>query len=61
VAVELTVTNPLPAPRSPRSGGGHGLIGMRERATLLGGNFDAERTNGAFRVRARIPYEGQRA
>jgi signal transduction histidine kinase len=34
---------------------------MRERATLLGGNFDAERTNGAFRVRARIPYEGQRA
>jgi signal transduction histidine kinase len=61
VAVELTVTNPLPAHRSPRSGGGHGLIGMRERATLLGGNFDAERTNGAFRVRARIPYEGQRA
>jgi DNA-binding NarL/FixJ family response regulator len=36
-AVDLTVTNPMPEQRSPRSGGGHGLIGMRERATLLGG------------------------
>jgi len=59
-AVELTVTNPVPARGSPRLGGGHGLIGMRERATLLGGNLDAERANGAFRVRARIPYQGQR-
>lgn len=60
-AVELSVTNPVPARGSPRSGGGHGLIGMRERATLLGGNLDAERANGAFRVRARIPYRGHRA
>jgi signal transduction histidine kinase len=58
--VELTVTNPvLPAER-PQSGGGHGLIGMRERATLLGGTLDAGRVNGAFRVRARIPYGGHR-
>jgi signal transduction histidine kinase len=60
-AVELSVTNPVPAHGSPRSGGGHGLIGMRERATLLGGSLDAERANGAFRVRARIPYGGHRA
>jgi signal transduction histidine kinase len=60
-AVELTVTNPVPAHSSPRSGGGHGLIGMRERATLLGGSFDAERANGTFRVRARIPYGGHPA
>jgi signal transduction histidine kinase len=60
-AVELSVTNPVPARGSPRSGGGHGLIGMRERATLLGGSLDAERANGAFRVRARIPYRGHRA
>jgi signal transduction histidine kinase len=60
-AVELTVINPVPTHRSPRSGGGHGLIGMRERATLLGGSLDAERANGAFRVRARIPYGGHRA
>jgi signal transduction histidine kinase len=34
---------------------------MRERATLLGGDLDAERVNGVFRVRARIPYRGHRA
>jgi len=60
-AVELSVTNPVPARGSPRSGGGHGLIGMRERAALLGGDLDAERANGVFRVRARIPYRGHRA
>jgi signal transduction histidine kinase len=50
----------MPTRRSPPSGGGHGLIGMRERATLLGGDLDAEAANGAFRLRARIPYGGQR-
>jgi signal transduction histidine kinase len=60
-ALQLGVTNPVPARGSPRSGGGHGLIGMRERATLLSGSLDAERANGAFRVRARIPYGGHRA
>jgi signal transduction histidine kinase len=60
-AVELTVTNPVPPDRSSRSGGGHGLAGMRERATLLGGSLDAGRGNGGFRVRARIPLGGQRA
>jgi signal transduction histidine kinase len=59
-ALELKVTNPVPASGSPRPGGGHGLVGMRERAALLGGNLDAGRANGAFRVRARIPYGGQR-
>jgi signal transduction histidine kinase len=60
-AVELTVTNPVLAEGGPRSGGGHGLIGMRERATLLGGGLEAERANGTFRVHARIPYGGHRA
>jgi signal transduction histidine kinase len=60
-AVEVTVTNPVPARGAPRTGGGHGLIGMRERATLLGGCLDAERADGAFRVRARIPYGGHAA
>jgi signal transduction histidine kinase len=51
------VTNPVLVDGTPpRSGGGHGLIGMHERATLLGGGLDTERTNGMFRVRARIPY-----
>jgi signal transduction histidine kinase len=60
-AVELRIMNPLPADRSPRSGGGHGLVGMRERATLLGGRLDADGVNGTFRVRAQIPYGGHRA
>jgi signal transduction histidine kinase len=59
-SVELRVTNPVPPGGWPRSGGGHGLIGMRERATLLGGELAAERANGTFRLRARIPYGGRR-
>jgi signal transduction histidine kinase len=59
-ALELTVTNPVAAGGGSRSGGGHGLLGMRERATLLGGSLDAGRADGAFRLRARIPYQGQR-
>ncbi len=53
--VELEVTNPVGLRRSSREGG-HGLAGMRERATRLGGSLEYERANGAFRVRARIPY-----
>jgi signal transduction histidine kinase len=59
--VELTVTNPVPADGPPSSGGGHGLIGMRERATLLGGSLHSERSNGVFRISARIPFGGHRA
>ncbi len=37
-------------------GAGHGIIGMRERVTLLGGEFSAGPLPGyGFRVRARIP------
>lgn len=57
-AVELTVTNPTCARTPPSSGRGHGLIGMRERATLLGGSLSVERSNEAFRVQARIPLGG---
>jgi signal transduction histidine kinase len=60
-SVELTVTNPVTARGAPPSAGGHGLVGMRERATLLGGKLDAERANGTFRIRARIPYGGSEA
>ncbi|MDQ4131432.1 MAG: histidine kinase, partial [Actinomycetota bacterium] len=56
--VELIVTNPLPARTSRHPGRGHGLIGMRERAVLLGGSLDAGRSDGTFRVCARIPYRG---
>jgi signal transduction histidine kinase len=55
-ALQVTIANPVPDGCSARTSGGHGVIGMRERATLLGGSLDADRTNGTFRVRARLPY-----
>jgi len=57
-ALELTISNAAPSGTVPRANGGHGLIGMRERASLLGGSLDAERANGVFRIRARLPYRG---
>jgi signal transduction histidine kinase len=55
-ALELTITNAAGGESAPRVNGGHGLTGMRERATLLGGSLEAARVNGTFRVRARLPY-----
>jgi signal transduction histidine kinase len=60
-ALRLTITNPVPDAGAGRTSGGHGLIGMRERATLLGGSLDAERSGGTFRLRAHLPYGGQLA
>jgi signal transduction histidine kinase len=59
-ALELAISNPASGERTSRANGGHGLIGMRERATLLGGSLEIERADGAFRVRARLPYGGPR-
>ena len=40
----------------PAAGTGYGITGMRERATLLGGDFSAgPRPGGGFRVAARLP------
>jgi signal transduction histidine kinase len=58
-AVEVTVTNPVSARGAPRSRDGHGLIGMRERAILVGGDLDAAGVNGTFRIHARVPYRGR--
>jgi signal transduction histidine kinase len=57
-ALEITVTNVTRNARSAR-GGGHGLAGMRERASLVGGILDAGPSNGVYRLRARLPYEGR--
>ncbi|WP_051045959.1 sensor histidine kinase [Nocardiopsis alkaliphila] len=42
------------------TGGGRGLIGLRERVEVLGGDFSAgERTDGGFAVEARVPVGGR--
>ncbi|MCC9742703.1 sensor histidine kinase [Streptomyces sp. MNU89] len=41
---------------------GHGILGMRERALLLGGSLDAgPRPGGGFRLTARLPTGGEPA
>jgi signal transduction histidine kinase len=61
-ALELTVANPIRTNGTARqSGGGHGLIGMRERAVLLGGSLDTTARNGQFRLHARLPFASGRA
>ncbi|MFI8004502.1 sensor histidine kinase [Streptomyces sp. NPDC086010] len=45
-----------PGPAASSDGGGHGLIGMRERVTALGGTLTAgPRYGGGFRVHAILP------
>jgi signal transduction histidine kinase len=44
------------------TGSGHGIIGMRERALLLGGSLDAgPRPGGGFRVAAHLPVRDEPA
>ena len=41
-------------------GGGHGLVGMRERVRIFGGELHTgRRAGGGFEVRARIPLDGR--
>jgi signal transduction histidine kinase len=54
--LEIAVTNPAAPDSLARDGGGHGIVGMRERAQLLGGTLETAAENGSFRVRARLPY-----
>jgi len=45
---------------SPVAGGGRGIIGMRERVAVLGGDIDVGPVDGGgFRVRARLPVPRQ--
>lgn len=58
VRIEITNTGAGRSPDAPgREGGGHGLIGMRERAVMLGGELEAARTPTGFRVAARLPVQ----
>ncbi|WP_018214623.1 sensor histidine kinase [Salinispora vitiensis] len=53
---------PVPPPGSAPAGtgGGHGLLGMRERVAMLHGSLQAAETDdGGFEVRATLPLESQ--
>jgi signal transduction histidine kinase len=66
-AVEVEVVDDGPADghdaadrvSSAQPSTGHGLVGMRERVTLVRGELEAgPRPEGGFRVWARLPFEG---
>jgi signal transduction histidine kinase len=59
MALQITVTNPVRADLRSAASRGHGVIGMHERAALLGGQLAAGRAGDTFRVGARIPYAGR--
>jgi signal transduction histidine kinase len=45
-------------PGEPRLGGGHGLIGIRERASVFGGeSWCGPMADGGFQVSARLPFD----
>ncbi|WP_079141690.1 sensor histidine kinase [Streptomyces sp. LUP30] len=56
----LEIANSRPRhPVRPSPGAGHGLLGMRERATMLGGHVSAYPTlHGGFAVSAFLPRDG---
>ncbi|MGW3172532.1 sensor histidine kinase [Streptomyces sp. NPDC001153] len=58
--IYLSVVNSRPSrPVPPSPGSGHGLLGMRERAAMLGGRVEAKPTrHGGFLVTAFLPREG---
>ena len=57
--VTLSVVNPIPPGHAERplagTGGGLGLVGLRERAALAGGTFEAGPDAGNWQVTLRIP------
>ena len=58
--LELIITDDGSAPPNGNPSG-HGLVGMRERAALYGGDFEAgPRAAGGFRVAARMPLQPTR-
>jgi signal transduction histidine kinase len=55
-SLELEIVDNGNGSAAPVTGGGHGLVGMRERVALYGGRFDASRrADGGFAVHVLLP------
>jgi signal transduction histidine kinase len=60
VALVAETSGPVVAgPTSERDRPRYGLMGMKERATALGGEFDAGPTGDGWRVRCELPVESR--
>lgn len=57
-AVEASVSSALVSPVDLSTREGHGLSGMRERASLTGGRLEIDQSGGRFTVTAVIPKAG---
>ena len=56
--IQVQVTNPAGRGETEKTGAGHGLIGMSERAALFGGSVMAGPTAaGGYRIAAKLPLE----
>ena len=55
IQVVVEVHNPLRPPRTPPPSTGLGLVGLQERARLVGGTVSTRRQNGEFVVTASLP------
>jgi len=56
-SVQLMITNPVGRTDSTSFRVGHGLIGMNERARLVGGVLDIDQPTGEYVVRAQLPLD----
>jgi len=61
-SLEISVENdePFGIPDQRSASGGHGVVGMRERVGVYGGELVVgPRTGGGYAVRARLPFESE--
>jgi signal transduction histidine kinase len=57
--LDIEIADDGPGLAEPDPAGGHGLVGMRERVALFGGDLATGRQNGGgYAVRARLPLAG---